>query len=194
MHSLQEILLETRKNSKMCAAVERGGIICYGIVECKGICQKHYQRYKKYQSYDLPNKEIKKCKFIDCNKKHNAHGYCLAHYNKCIKSKRKKICTVEGCEKKIESNGLCSKHRMRWRRHGDVNTVKSAGNGEHLPLGASRKYTEDTKCLVKGCNVFYTKRHTLVRGLCCTHYKRWYKYKDFTITHKREYVKKLNIT
>ena len=100
MHSLLEILNETRKDSNLCMAVERGGIICFGAIECKGLCQKHYQRYKKYKSYNLPPKEIKKCKFINCTKKHNAHGYCLIHYNKYIALARKKIARLMVAKKK----------------------------------------------------------------------------------------------
>jgi hypothetical protein len=36
-------------------------------------------------------------------------------------------CTIEGCEAHATVKGLCAKHYMRIRRHGDPNTVKSAG-------------------------------------------------------------------
>jgi hypothetical protein len=180
---MQEILLETRKNSKMCTAVETGGIICFGIVDCKGVCQKHYLRYKKYQSYDLPNKEIKKCKFIDCKGKYKAKGYCVNHYATyiTIPFNETKKCVAENCDKYRNSNNrYCSMHDSRIRNHGNLKGSGYAIGKSPNSQNALKKYKVSKKdynlnCIIADCS--YSKNR-IKRGLCNTHYLQWLKNKD----------------
>jgi len=195
MHSLQEILMETRKDSKLCNAIETGGIICFRVVDCKGVCQKHYERYKKYKSYDLPNKEIKKCKFIDCNDKYHAKDYCRKHYNKYLNTKLSKInygkfkCSVLDCCKKRKNKMYCSMHLERLRVHKDLNVKKETGLKK-----AQKKALEYWKnrqkkiCIVPKCNNEYC-----AKGLCKKHYNYWYMWGDYKISSKKEYLEKLKI-
>jgi len=46
------------------------------------VCLKHYKRYKKYASYDLPEKKINRCQYEECNRVSIARGYCRPHYDR----------------------------------------------------------------------------------------------------------------
>jgi hypothetical protein len=62
-------------------------------------------------------------------------------------------CSVDACDKAVVARGWCRTHYMRWKRHGDVNTVKRQSG---------------RVCSIEGCG----KPHQS-RGWCWTHYERW---------------------
>lgn len=64
---------------------------CHRILDrhcCRGMCYKHYQRWKRNGSvYHLSHKPQQKiCKILGCNKSSHARGYCSMHYSRLIKT------------------------------------------------------------------------------------------------------------
>lgn len=194
MHSLAEILAETRKNSSLCMAIEKNHNLCFkererdskGKITSK-YCAMHRCRLRRYGSFDLPLKSIKKCKFIDCKEKFYGKGFCKKHYKKHIRLNHKK-CSLEECQNNVDAKGYCQKHYLRYKKNGDPNKfVKKSDytvlfkNG-HLPHNAGKiKYD---RCIVPDCPVTKENnpyRQGITKGLCRKHYTRWYKHKDYTI-------------
>jgi hypothetical protein len=75
------------------------------------------------------------CSLNQCNKPHEAKGFCRLHYVRWKKfgdptyvspsGPPPKVCSLSFCETKSRSNGLCSKHFWRWRKYGDpLKTVR----------------------------------------------------------------------
>lgn len=44
-------------------------------------------------------------------------------------------CSIDGCSSKVKARGWCNKHWIRWRNHGDPNTVIRE---QHIDLAGSR--------------------------------------------------------
>lgn len=64
-----------------------------------------------------------------------------------------RTCSVKGCEAKHHGQGLCSKHHMRLRRNGSVDTVRGRSS-----------------CAVDTC-----ERVSHAKGYCKMHYRRFVK-------------------
>ncbi len=176
MHTLDEILKHTREGLKLCTAVEDGGSICFNKVKSKKLCEKHYRRLRNTGTINLIPKKQKKCKFIDCDDKHRARGYCIKHYKQFIKSKI--ICNVDNCSTPISSKKLCKKHYTRMLKYGDVNGRANYKPYFHEP--EKRRITPRLhfKCIAPKCeHTFETSR--LRKGLCRNHYYKWSKYGDY---------------
>lgn len=71
---------------------------------------------------------MRKCSIEGCNNKHDAKGYCSAHYNRKKKygdplyfppKKPERKCSIDGCDKKHTCKGFCKKHYERFLAHGD---------------------------------------------------------------------------
>lgn len=190
MHSLQEILDVTRKNSNLCCAVERGSIICFSNSRVKGLCNKHYYRYKKYKSYDLPEK-IKRCGFLDCENKFFGRGLCKPHYSQKFRKKRtySKNCSVENCNNFVQTKELCAKHYARYLKYNDVDKIGKSKTTFKKGHSLNQKKI-NMNCMVKECdkNKFNSR---IRRGLCSKHWQRWKKFGDYNIASKKEYLEKL---
>lgn len=116
----------------------------------RGLCSKHYKRFMKYGSTDLPKRTTacdKKCSVDGCNNivgKHGSHGMCSSHaraarekalgfkYNDRVSA----ICSVDGCGDKAISNSThyCSAHYRQMRIYGRIikkNKVKPANRQNH---------------------------------------------------------------
>lgn len=194
MHSLQEILKETRKDLELCCAIEKGGIFCYSPkYKTSKYCTKHQSRISRLKSFDLPIKLVKKCKMILCEGKVVAKNYCNKHYRKrklIIETKR---CSVPDCSRVMYVKELCNMHYRRRRRYGDLNA-----NFSHMRY---RNFNENiiphnkgknigNKCLAWNCTIRNGFPHRFTKGLCKKHFSRWKKYGDFTIASKKEYLEK----
>ncbi len=195
MHSLQEILAETRKESNLCMAIEKGNKICFKEkYRTSKYCGMHQTRFSRFKSFDLPIKPIKTCKFIDCNDAPIALGYCNKHYRKMRINKITTHCEVERCNGVALIKGLCEKHYRRLRRHGDVNANFSYLRYRHIKEGhiPHNKGKFITKiCLAYECTIKNGEPYRFVKGLCKKHYARWKKFGDYKIKSKKEYLEKL---
>lgn len=58
-------------------------------------------------------------------------------------------CSVEGCSGVVFSRGWCQKHYARWRRYGDLTTVKP--KGRFKPVPALDRFTEKVDIDPDGC-------------------------------------------
>ena len=83
------------------------------------------------------------CEIEGCERKHEAHGLCKAHYKrrakgqpldppfKVLPSRRPRksipeVCTFDGCQRKHHARDWCSRHYWRW---------KTTGSPDGVPLG-----------------------------------------------------------
>ena len=106
---------------------------------------------------------MKICKVPECNKEHNAKGYCGMHYHRVrahgnhnANFKRKRIvkeCKVQNCNKIGDYVGFCQMHYRRNKLYGDAN----------IRMNTYRDYSF---CSVKNCN----KKHNS-KGYCKKHYQ-----------------------
>lgn len=94
----------------------------------KGMCEKHYLRWKNHGDplYIRPP-VITPCKIDGCTTKAVRKGMCQHHHDKVRRHgdplyikplKNTGICEVEGCELQAHKKGLCNAHYIRKRRFG----------------------------------------------------------------------------
>lgn len=86
-----------------------------------GDCPVHYQRFRKYGTYDLPPK-VTHCIIGSCGVKLGAgrgRGFCRAHYRRWRKICIIAECSIAGCSGIVQARGWCSKHWSRWDRYGN---------------------------------------------------------------------------
>ncbi len=195
MHSIKDILLEIRKDSALCKAVEMGNKLCFKNKCGTDIyCGMHRSRLRRLKSFNLPIRKKKNCKFVDCKSEVVAKGYCNAHYRKrkIITGTRK--CTVECCSNNADSKYYCSKHRTRLRRHGDLNanfsSLRCTIKKGNIPHNKGKFMVEI--CIVPECNIKNGEPHRFTKGLCRKHFMRWKKWGDYNISSKKEYLTKIN--
>lgn len=90
---------------------------------------------------------------------------------KIIPSNPKSIknCSIEWCENKHYANGFCSKHRARWKRHGNPFTLKQMPRKEN-------------------CEVVNCDRKTFASNLCRIHYYRLNTYGNFETVKRHKHT------
>lgn len=89
-----------------------------------GMCGKHYQRYAKYGSTELPPRTYRICSGPDCARGAGTSGLCRSHYKQShlgkplapllVASKdlvRPAQCLFPGCGRPHKARGLCKAHR-----------------------------------------------------------------------------------
>jgi hypothetical protein len=108
---------------------------CNGPNLSKGLCNKHYRRFRRHGSASEKHLRWHKraqtnCKVPGCSNAHDAKGYCAKHgyyIRKYGRIRKPKIvpnpnqgCSFENCDKKHYSRGYCHTHYERMRYHGQV--------------------------------------------------------------------------
>lgn len=115
------------------------------------------------------------CSVPGCERAHEAHGYCRAHYRRWqqtgdpgpVEIQRKSppppdgLCIVAVCEYPAKTRGYCTGHYARFRQTGDAGT---SALKKRSPRGSN------TICTIEDCG-----RAAKCRGLCVGHYSRWRK-------------------
>lgn len=113
----------------------------------------HYRRWHLYgdASYTTrtPPQPGRGCSVADCERAHEAFGYCRLHYRRFQKYGSAELpvsapATCRTCGGPVKAQGLCDKHYQRWRKHGDVE------NDGHRPLAVrlqERLVRTDSGCL-----------------------------------------------
>ncbi len=71
-----------RRKWDKCIAPECGFTSDLPNTIIKGLCLKHYNRWLKYKSFNLPVKMKKSCMEKDCEGKYMAKGFCRKHYER----------------------------------------------------------------------------------------------------------------
>lgn len=104
------------------------------------------------------------CSVPDCDRKHEAHGYCRTHYERLRRTGSigeepvRQVgvhaqCSVDGCERDHYARGLCRSHYGRARRQGtpgdaDLSRPESVTyNAVHWRLIAHRGPARDHACV-----------------------------------------------
>lgn len=81
---------------------------------------------------------------------------------------RHKLCSISDCQNRHYANGYCSKHRARWKRHGDPLTLKQT------PINGKQ-------CIAGNCD-----RLMFAHPYCRVHYYRIKTHGDLdTVLHRR---------
>lgn len=128
-----------------------------------GMCGKHYQRFKKYGSTDLPPRVYRMCDGPSCSRRAGDSGLCRSHYKQQHLGKeltplrvatkdlgRPPICSVEGCGRPHKARGLCKAHNERAKKG--------------LPLGEIQSRGQMTECSEPRCD-----EPPIARDLCSKH-------------------------
>jgi len=141
---------EVSRNKGHACSVET----CERPAECRGMCGKHYSRWRASGDPLVVRKPGPKpgakpprtCLVEDCEKPYFALGLCGMHYGRQrdhgevgdAKPRRPRryngeACSVDGCERDVASLGYCSMHWQRVHDKGDP------GPAEPLRLAGSRR-------------------------------------------------------
>jgi hypothetical protein len=115
---------------------------CENKYFCKGFCQKHYEKNKKYGD-PLAKKEKQSCSIENCENKYAGKGFCSKHYQKNkrlgdpLAKKEKQFCSIENCENKYAGKGFCNKHYQKNKKYGEslagkTNSQNKAGTKEYI--------------------------------------------------------------
>jgi len=114
---------------------------CDRPINARGLCQLHYDRYRRTGDAQSPATRVfgvapSKCAVLDCTTLAIAKTFCGKHYQRFARtgdplgflpryvggktnSDPRKICIVEGCGKPRSCKGYCRNHYYRAYRHGD---------------------------------------------------------------------------
>ena len=140
----------------------------------KGMCQKHYIRWKTHGDPQYVRPIADGCSIEACDKPHYGNGYCAMHNARVRKygepggaepmwRPREGQCSVEECTSEQRTRGFCSMHYQRVLKYGDPLFV--------APRGLNRKYPPT--CCMPDC-----ERAHKARGYCDMHLKRLNKHGD----------------
>lgn len=94
----------------------------------RGLCQKHYERWARYGTIELPKREEKRCKIDGCDGRYKSNGYCSKHFEKFRRygnplqethyESTDGICKVNGCPAPKFARGMCQPHYDLARKYG----------------------------------------------------------------------------
>ncbi len=136
---------------------------CTTTWQIRGMCLKHYHRWRRYGSTDDPRPEstaLVACSADGCDETPKSRGLCSKHYQADQRLKYGH-CKVEDCTNRATNRqGWCAKHYGRWLKWGDPHHV-----------------TERRKmaliCKVEDCG-----SPTRAKGYCVGHLANFNKYGD----------------
>lgn len=129
------------------------------------------------------NSVARVCSIEGCGRRHEARGYCNAHYKRVldgrdltapiidVASKKMLTCKHEGCEKACYCQGYCTGHYQRHRKGTPMDQPWEV-RGEH------------TGCQVAGCPRTHTSR-----GYCGVHHARLKRGQDLETPVKERALK-----
>lgn len=123
----------------------------------RGLCGKHYQRWRTTGSVDLQVRPPRpRCSVADCVRESKIRGYCGKHYQRWRKhgdplyEPTKKGCRVEGCSRPHQARGYCKTHWSRWGRNQSadkINTCVICKTEFQPPKGKPNRQTCSIECL-----------------------------------------------
>lgn len=132
-----------------------------------GYCGRHYQRFVKYGSVELPERLRPTCSGPACDRTldpiQNRSGLCLSHYKQQSQGKpltplriatkdlgRPSHCQVENCGRPHKARGYCKTHDLQ---------VRSGGSPKDIKV-----YSLNTECLIGSCTTL-----PIANGYCAKH-------------------------
>ena len=127
---------------------------CEDLVRARGMCNKHYLRWKNNGDPLVVKKRPRKttlCTESECGQPTYMRDLCLRHYREWQRSQRDP-CSVEGCDEPWEGRGLCVVHYQRFMRTGS---------------------TDDPKPVKRTCSVEGCIESVQAKEFCQKHYRNW---------------------
>lgn len=124
---------------------------CPGPHYGRGLCAKHYQRWRKTGSVEDPDRSERSCSIEACTRKHKGHGLCAPHLREKKLHEPTTVCGVDGCGTAVLAKGLCSKHYQRMKIKGSLEdpVVYTPEERKQAFRDANRRYRERHPELVK---------------------------------------------
>lgn len=114
---------------------------CGGKVDARGLCNKHYKRWRKYGDplWLKPPTPIVKCSIKGCDNPSGhggGRGWCKHHYMLWYKHgdplwvapHPKEGCQIEGCKRQHHARGFCSIHYQRAIKDGTIKKIQFVSN------------------------------------------------------------------
>lgn len=100
---------------------------CESPLECRGWCNKHYLRWRKYGD-PLKLRERPTCSIQGCEEVTKGRGLCAKHYVHWRSHRAEgERCVVDDCDRAVYARGWCRLHYERVLKHGDSDVVLSGG-------------------------------------------------------------------
>ena len=135
----------------------------------RGWCSKHYFRWYRYGSMNMPASRIPNpgpCAVDGCTRPGPyARGWCEYHYgtwrrrgDPCGRVKFERDCTIPGCDRVARAKGLCIAHYERMRKG-------LQGEALAAPFSPRPSHNHRNPCNVDGC-----AQRVYALGVCNKHY------------------------
>jgi hypothetical protein len=133
---------------------------CERPVQCKLLCKRHYDRFRKYGNPlgSAVPKPLRLCSVQDCGQTHLARGYCASHYRFARDAgtiSDAPRCSIDGCEAAVRGRGWCNRHWQRWKNNG------------HPERTVVYRKPQGSSCVIEGCD-----KPNPVGPLCHAHKSR----------------------
>lgn len=137
---------------------------CDNKQKSRGLCSKHYARWQKFGTTDLPERD-RSCSVEGCTDDRRWRGMCLKHRRRMDKhghtddpEPEPEFCTVASCGNKRLARGLCSTHYSRQRKGQDLDA----------PILKWDAAGRSSICVVEECDrVVYRGRHCYAHHTPC---------------------------
>lgn len=107
---------------------------CERHSEARGLCTKHYQRFRANGSLELLPTRPSGCSAEGCAERARRGGMCMKHWRRWISDNDAPSygppCSVSDCDRDSKHRGLCGTHYKRWLRNGTTDTMtRERGTG-----------------------------------------------------------------
>lgn len=82
-------------------------------VHSRGLCRSCYARHWRAGTLEIAASKAYSrpaCSLDDCDRPHQAKGYCRSHYDQLVRIAHNPPCEIDGCERPIRARGRCSNH------------------------------------------------------------------------------------
>lgn len=154
-------------STKICSVEGCKNVV--GPKSARGLCNKHYQRWRQYgdprePSHKPKSKAFQRCSVEGCDRltgRKPVKGMCgrcyyrYRRYGNPLEPShvpKASICYVDGCTKRAHAYGMCGMHYARYTNHGDfsllLDTFSGAKNfpSEHATYNAMKQRCYNQNC------------------------------------------------
>jgi len=125
--------------------------LCKNIIYCKGLCELHYGRYKRwgdpyYNNNDWLKNNRRICSIDNCNNIHQSLGLCKSHYDK---QRHKNNPEYDKKRSKIYRKNNLNKCKETQRKYYRNNLKKYKDNNKKWRMNNPEKLLENSKRYLK---------------------------------------------